>query len=174
MVNEATKSTIMYSGVSFTSTLGAFIMESLNDIIMWLFVMFFVVIADLVMCIYKILKVRERKIENGIELDTRDVIRVSKGIRDTMGKMATYFAFVVAVIFVGKASEMPYLHKWAMLFVIGGESLSILGNWCKAHGYTFHENKFLSWFSAKNGIDNGIITKDDEQKDSPRRRGARK
>lgn len=169
MLHNTSKAICTAVGVSFTSSLSAFVKDSLNDIATWLLVMFCVIILDLMMSIYKLLKVKERKQARGIPLEASDKIRWSKGLRDTMAKIATYFAFVVAMVFVSNASHISNLHIYGCMAVIAGESLSIVGNWCKAHGYNFSATKLLNWGASKVNLPKDIIKEDDgENKSSGR------
>lgn len=137
--------TFLQSGVGITAALGAFVERSLAEIAVWLLVIFFIIMTDLLMGIYKCYKKNVN-------------IRISKGIRDTMGKISAYFSFVVVAVFCEIVFEYPPLGKIACGFIIGGESISIAGNYCKAHGYTLHVNKLFDFLGGKA---KGIITKDE-------------
>lgn len=139
------KDVITYTGVSATSGLAMFIEKSLAEIYVWLLVIFFVILADLCMGVYKCYKKGQ-------------IIRVSKGIRDTMGKIAAYFSFVVVAVFCEVVFAHPNIDEWACGFIIGGEALSICGNYCKSQGYTFNVNKLFDTYGGKA---KGIITKDE-------------
>lgn len=136
---------ITYTGISATSGMALFVEQSLTDIAIWLLVVFCVIMADLCMGVYKCYK-------------RGQIIRVSKGLRDTMGKIAAYFSFVVVAVFCEVVFKSPELDEWACGFIIGGETLSICGNYCKSQGYTLNVNKL---FDAFGGKAKGIITKDD-------------
>lgn len=107
---------------SFASVASAFVMESLQHMIPWLIVSFVVIITDLAFGVRKSLLMGE-------------TVRFSRAIRCTMGKMITYFAFVVMVCMISVATG----HNWqidvyACLFVCLIEGCSIIGNILKPKG----------------------------------------
>lgn len=138
--DKTLKEVTIYSGVSFTSALGAFVYDSLAEISIWLIVMFWVILADLFAGCYKIYKRGEK-------------LRVSKGLRDTMGKFATYFAFVVAIVFVSRAANFPLMPTYACLAVIAGEGLSITSNILKSHGYSLNITALMKMLGKKVGVE---------------------
>lgn len=100
----------------------AFLQEALVVMIPWMITMFFVVLADLAAGVWKSYKL-------GIEL------RFSRGLRETMGKLLVYFAFVcmIACINVAFKGEFQFA-KWAAGLVIAIEFGSIIANILKPHG----------------------------------------
>ena len=136
---------------ALTSGLSVFLERSLQDISAWLLVMFSVILADLMAGFYKVLKRDDMK------------LRVSKGLRDTMGKMAVYFSFVVAAVLVEKVSDIEELAKMACLCVIGGEGVSIVSNLLKAHGYELDVKELIKSVARKAKVSEGIIKKEEEK-----------
>ena len=100
----------------------AFLQEALIVMVPWAITMFFIVIADLAAGLWKSYKLN-------IE------IRFSRGLRETMGKILVYFAFVcmIACINVAFAGEFQFA-KWAAAIIIVIEFGSILSNFLKPHG----------------------------------------
>jgi len=99
-----------------------------------------------------------------------DKVRFSRAFRATMGKMVTYFSFVIMMVFIEHASQKLHsLDKWAILFVCFIEICSIMSNILKPKGYNFNVAAALGLFVKKAfGVDKedaqGIITKDKEDK----------
>lgn len=112
---------ILSSGM-IIPTAFAFLQEALIVMVPWMITMFFIVLADLAAGVWKSYKL-------GIEL------RFSRGLRETMGKLLVYFAFVcmIACINVAYAGEFQFA-KWASGLVIAIEFGSIIGNILKPHG----------------------------------------
>lgn len=116
---------------------GGFIIDSLEDIIMWLIVMFSVVLCDLITGVRKSLSLKEK-------------VRFSRAWRATMGKMVTYFSFVVMAVFIDRATDEAYsIDKWSILFVCFIEVCSIIANILKPKGYNFNLIAALSVFAKK-------------------------
>lgn len=113
---------IMFASGIVIPTAFAFLQEALIVMVPWIITMFFVVLADLAAGVWKSYKL-------GIEL------RFSRGLRETMGKLLVYFAFVcmVACINVAYKGEFQFA-KWAAGLVIAIEFGSIIGNLLKPHG----------------------------------------
>lgn len=107
---------------SFASVASAFIMESLQHMIPWLIVSFFVIMADLAFGVRKSFLLGEK-------------VRFSRAMRATMGKMTTYFAFVCAVCMINVASGKGWdIDVYACLLVCFIEGCSIIGNILKPKG----------------------------------------
>lgn len=106
----------------FASIASAFVIESLQHMIPWLIVSFFVIVADLAFGVRKSLLMGEE-------------VRFSRAIRATLGKMVTYFAFVTMVCMVSVATEKSWdIEVYACLLVCFIESVSIIGNILKPKG----------------------------------------
>lgn len=99
-----------------------FLVASLNDMIPWLFVSFFVVLCD---CAFGIRK----------SFLMNEAVRFSSAIRRTMGKMVTYFAFVCMVVMINIASGKDWqIDVYACLLVCFIEFCSIISNILKPKG----------------------------------------
>ena len=98
--------------------------DVLSSMIPWLLVMGVVILCDLAFGIRKSLKL-------GIHVSW------SMAFRETMGKMVTYYAFVLMVCTIEAASGHSYaIAQWSCLFVCGIEGVSIIGNMLKPYGIT--------------------------------------
>lgn len=108
-----------------TASLAAgFLSDVLSSMIPWLLVMGVVIMCDLAFGIRKSLKL-------GIHVSW------SMAFRETMGKMVTYYAFVLMVCTIETASGHSYaIAQWSCLFVCGIEGVSIIGNMLKPYGIT--------------------------------------
>ncbi len=115
--SETAKDAFIQTTAGGFSALGAaFVQESIGHMIPWLIVTFAVIICDLVCGIRKSICMGEE-------------IRFSKAIRRTMGKMVTYFSFVVMICMVDVASGGGrVIDKWACLTVCVIEGCSIISN----------------------------------------------
>lgn len=123
--------------------------------IIWLIVMFAVVFADLITGLMRCYKTREK-------------IRPSRAMRDTISKGVSYFAFVVAACMIDVANGGEgNLEKWCCGFAIVVEAISIAGNVLKSHGYNLDVNKMIALIISKKveiakEDAEGIITKDEK------------
>lgn len=132
---------------SFGAIFGSIFVEALVPIVNWLLVMILVIFADLVSAIRKHYLLGDEK------------IRFSKGVRDTMGKVVTYFAFVVAVVMIEVASGDAYdIDKWACLLICSIEGVSIINNILKPHGLEVSVEAIVRMFGKKADLDtDGVI-----------------
>lgn len=123
--------------MGFGTLLGAFFLESVRHMVIWLIVMFAVVACDLVAKIACLAK-------------TGGKIRLSKGARDTMCKMCTYFSAVMtaSIICVALGKE-DTMERWVVIFICGIEGLSIAGNLLKMKGYRFDTSAALRLVMGK-------------------------
>lgn len=117
--------------MGFGALLGAFFIESVRHMVIWLIVMFAVVACDLVAKIAYLAKTGGR-------------IRWSRGARETICKMCTYFAAVMtaSIICVSLGKE-DTIERWVVIFICGIEGLSIVGNLLKMKGYRFDASAAL-------------------------------
>lgn len=116
---------------AFTPAAMMFLNASIKTMIPWMMAMFAVIVCDLLAGVRKSLKL-------GIHVSP------SRAVRETLGKMVTYFAWVLAVCMVDVAvSHSISISKWGCLLVCLIEGISIIGNFLKPHGYDF---------SVKDGI----------------------
>ena len=101
---------------AYGAIIAAFLSGCVAHIIPWLMASTAVILCDLVTGLRKSWLLGEE-------------IRFSKACRRTMGKVATYFAFVVTVCFVNQAAGGEYgIDKWSCLFVCLVEGFSIFDN----------------------------------------------
>ena len=111
---------------SFAGIASAFIGQTLSHMIPWLMVTATVILCDLAFGVRK-------------SLLMGDEVRFSRAVRNTMGKMVTYFAFVCMVCMICVASGEQYgIDKWACLLVCFIEGCSIIGNILKPKGIDFN------------------------------------
>lgn len=124
-------------GAGFMAIAGGFVIDSLKKIIIWLIVMFSVIICDLIAGCRKSILMKEE-------------VRFSTAWRRTMGKMVTYFSFVIMVVMINQATQQDYqIDKWAVLFVCGIEGCSIMSNILKPKGYNINVIGLLSVLAKK-------------------------
>jgi phage-related holin len=138
------------------AVMGVFVSECIADIMPWLAVTFSVIICDLITGCRKSMIMGEK-------------IRFSRAFRATMGKMVTYFSFVVMMVFIEHASkDTNNIDKWAILFVCFIEICSIISNILKPKGYDINVVAAIGLLAKRIfGVDReetkGIITKDKEE-----------
>jgi hypothetical protein len=153
-MSEHGGSTLVNSG--FAALFSGIFVQALEPLVNWLLVMTFIIIADLASGIRKHYLLRDEE------------IRFSKGVRDTMGKFVTYYAFVVAFVMIDIASGGEYhIDKWACLAVCGIESVSIANNLLKPHGLELSFEGIMRVLGRKVDIDTDDIIKrsDDNNKE---------
>lgn len=142
--------TLVNSG--FAAIFGGIFVQALEPLVNWLLVMTFIIIADLASAIRKHYLMRDEE------------IRFSKGVRDTMGKFVTYYAFVIAFVMIEIASGGEYnIDKWACLSICGIESVSIANNLLKPHGLQISLAGLLKAFGKKAEVDTDDIVKKNEE-----------
>lgn len=135
----------------FGAVFGSIFVQALEPLVNWLLVMTFIIIADLASGIRKHYLLRDEE------------IRFSKGVRDTMGKFVTYYAFVVAFVMLDIASGHDYhIDKWACLAVCGIESVSIINNILKPHGLQLSLQGIMRVLGKKVDIDTNEIVEKNE------------
>ena len=112
--------------------LAAFLNESIGHMLPWLIVSFFVILCDLVVGIRKCLLMNEE-------------VRFSSACRRTMGKMVSYFMFVIMVTVIDVAANGGgTIDKWACLSVCLIEFSSIMSNILKPKGYDINLIKIIA------------------------------
>ena len=108
---------------TFAAGASVFLADTINTMIPWLLAMFAVIVCDLIAGVRKSLKL-------GVHVSP------SRAVRETMGKMVTYFAWVVMACMIEAAAEHTMsIAMWACLLVCAIEGISIIGNILKPHGY---------------------------------------
>ena len=112
--------------------LAGFLQESIGHIIPWIIVALCVILCDLVVGIRKSLMMGEE-------------VRFSSACRRTIGKIVSYFTFVVMVAVVDVAANGGgTIDKWACLLVCFIEFSSIMGNILKPKGYDVNLDKLIA------------------------------
>lgn len=131
-----------------------FLQESIGHMIPWLVATFFVIVCDLVVGLRKCLLMGEE-------------VRFSSACRRTMGKMLSYFMFVIMVAVIDVAAHGGgVIDKWACLAVCLVEFSSICSNILKPKGYNINLVKLIAvvfghkFNVAKNDIEEIIEKKD--------------
>lgn len=144
----------------FAAIATQFVREAIGHMIPWLMVTGAVIVCDLVFGIRKSLMMGEE-------------VRFSSAMRRTLGKMVTYFAFVVMVAMIDVAADAELrIDKWACLLVCFIEGVSIIGNLLRPKGYNVDFIKAVALlFSKKFGMEgmDEVITKEEDQKDEAKR-----
>ena len=121
----------------FAPIAGSFVLDSLQMMIPWLIAMFCVIVCDLITGVRKCLLTHEH-------------VRFSRAWRATMGKMVTYFSFVVMVVMVNRAAGGSFhIDTYACLFVCFIEGCSIISNILKPKGYNLNLSKAIGLFCKK-------------------------
>lgn len=137
---------------SFSTIASGFIADSLKSVIPWLMAMFCVIVCDLITGVRK-------------SLLMGDHVRISRACRNTMGKMVTYFSFVVMVVMINiAAGGSMRIDTYACLLVCMIEGSSIIANILKPMGYEFNPFRLISVMLSKimkidKSDTEGIITK---------------
>ena len=151
-------STLVNGG--FAALFGGIFVQALEPLVNWLLVMTFIIIADLASGIRKHYLMHDEE------------IRVSKGVRDTMGKFVTYYSFVIAFVMIDIASGGEYhIDKWACLAVCGIESVSIANNLLKPHGLELSFEGIMRVLGRKADINTDEIIKRSDENDKDRQQG---
>ena len=124
----------------FTPIATGFVFHSIEQMIPWMMAMFMVILADLAFGIRKSKKL-------GVDISW------SRAFRETMGKMVTYFAWVVAACMVDVAAGW---HgggtKWACLLVMAVEGGSVVGNLLKPYGIELSLKELLKLVLKKSPL----------------------
>lgn len=105
-----------------TSIAGVFLGDTINVMLPWLMAMFAVILADLA---------------SGVRKSQKLKVKVSwtTAIRETMGKMVTYFAFVLAAAMIDVAANgNAAIARWGCLIVCALEGGSVISNLLRPHG----------------------------------------
>lgn len=121
----------------FAAIFTSFLSETVGHMIPWLLVTLAVILCDLAVGIrYSVYKGEE--------------VRFSTAIRRTMGKIVSYFTFVVTVCMINVACGNEYpIERFACLFVCFVEGCSIMGNILKPKGIDFNVIKGISILCSK-------------------------
>lgn len=121
----------------YYTILAGFLNESIGHILPWMIVSAAVILCDLVVGIRKSLLMNEE-------------VRFSSACRRTMGKMVSYFMFVIMVAVIDVAAHGGgVIDKWACLAVCLIEFSSIMSNILKPKGYNINLVKLIALVFGK-------------------------
>lgn len=137
---------------SYSLIFATFLAESIGHIIPWLIVAACVILCDLVVGIRKSLLIGEE-------------VRFSSACRRTLGKMCSYFMFVIMVAVIDVAAHGgETIDKYACLLVCFIEGCSIINNILKPKGISLDMNKLFSVVVKKKlDVDiDGVIKKEEK------------
>lgn len=117
--------------------LATFLQESIGHIIPWLIATFCVILCDLVVGLRKSLLMNEE-------------VRFSSACRRTIGKIVSYFTFVIMMSVVDVAAHgNGEIEKWACLLICFIEFTSIISNILKPKGYNINLIQLLAVIFSK-------------------------
>lgn len=137
----------------FAAIVGNIYQQGVAQSLPWLIAMTCVVIVDLCTGMRKVWLMGE------------EPLRWSKGVRCTMSKLITYWAFAVGAVMVDVASGADIeISKWCCLLVCAIEGLSIIGNILKPHGITISVKGIMHAIGSKTNIDLDQVVKSENSK----------
>lgn len=114
-----------------------FLQDTIQTMIPWIMVMLAVVACDLIAGIRKSLKL-------GVHVSW------SMAVRETMGKMVVYVAFVMMVAMIDAASEHSFkIAMWGCLLVCAIEGGSIVSNMLKPYGVDISTKSIVRFFTKR-------------------------
>lgn len=138
---------------AYGAVIAAFLSGSVTHIIPWIMVSFMVIVCDLAFGLRKAYLMGER-------------IRFSKACRNTMGKVVTYFSFVITVCFINQAAGGEYdIDKWSCLIVCLIEGFSVFDNILEPMGIHLDLSKALDAVLRKVSGAGGIVSEAVKDKD---------
>ena len=144
---------ILLAEGSFSTGVALFMNECIGHMIPWIVASGAVILCDLVVGVRKSMLMNEE-------------VRFSLACRRTMGKMVTYFTFVMMVAMIDVAANGGgTIDKYACLMVCFIEFTSIISNMLKPKGYDVNIIKLISiWCSKIFKVDNieDVIKKSDD------------
>lgn len=149
----------MEKSIALTTTEGGysiifatFLSESIGHIIPWMVVAACVILCDLVVGIRKSLMMDEK-------------VRFSSACRRTLGKMVSYFMFVIMVAVIDVAANGGgTIDKYACLLVCFIEGCSIINNILKPKGLAIDLNKLFGKVTEKKfGINMEDVIKEEKE-----------
>jgi hypothetical protein len=131
------KSVLMAAEGGYSVIFATFLRESIGHIIPWLIVTACVILCDLVVGLRKSIMMGEE-------------VRFSSACRRTLGKMVSYFMFVIMVAVIDVAAHGGELiDKWACLLVCFIEGCSIINNILKPKGLSLDIKKLIEIIIGK-------------------------
>lgn len=137
---------------SYYAIFATFLNESIGHMIPWLIATACVIICDLIAGIRKCLLMNE-------------TVRFSSACRRTLGKMVSYFMFVIMVAVIDVASHGGgIIDKYACLLVCFIEGCSIINNLLKPKGLSIDLNKLFNAIVGKKfGVNVENVIKEDKK-----------
>lgn len=139
-------------GGGFSVVVGNLYTQGVTQALPWLVAMTFVVLIDLLTGLRKCWMLGEE-------------IRWSKGMRCTISKLITYWAFAVGAVMVDVASGADIeIAKWCCLLVCAIEGMSIVGNILRPHGITISIKGIMHAIGSKVGADLDGVVKSENSK----------
>lgn len=121
----------------YTLIFASFLHESVGHMIPWLVVTFCVILCDLVVGLRKCLLMGEE-------------VRFSSACRKTLGKLVTYFMFVVMMVVIDVAADgNGDIEKWACLLVCFIEFTSVISNILKPKGININLIEVIAFSLSK-------------------------
>lgn len=122
---------------TYSAIFAAFLQESIGHMIPWLVATFFVIVCDLVVGLRKSLLMGEE-------------VRFSSACRKTLGKLVTYFMFVVMMVVIDVAAHgNGEIDKWACLLVCFIEFTSVISNILKPKGININLIEIIAFSLSK-------------------------
>ena len=132
----------------FVTVVGSMYSQAVGELLPWLLAMTMVVVVDLLTGLRKVWLMKVH------------TLRWSKGIRTTMSKLVTYWAFAVGAVLINVASGGEYaISKWACLLVCAIEGCSIVSNILKPYGIDISIQGILHAIGSKTNIDLDDVVK---------------
>lgn len=133
----------------FTPLFTAFAIDTVRVMIPWLIAMLMVILTDLAAGVRK-----SRKL--GVHISW------STAIRETLGKIVVYFAWVVTAAVIDVAANGgASIAKWGCLLVVIIEGGSILSNILKPHGIELSVKGVLKFFMMRSPLAADPMTADE-------------
>lgn len=151
---QVTKNMTATAGVTFSATLGQLINDTLQELTVWLWTIWWLIVADMFAKWYE------------IYLLDNDEFRFSKAIRVTLLKVAVYFSAIVALIYFGHAGRNDDLKYWSCGLIGLAEVCSILKHILKVKGYNIDVMALLRWWFSKREMPEEAISKTDAKEKS--------
>ncbi len=146
-----TRSSDLVSG-GFVAIIGGIYQDAVSACVSWLIAMTCVVMCDLFTGMRKAWLVGEE-------------LRWSKGFRQTLSKLITYWAFAIGAVMIEVAckSDVP-IAQWCCLVVCAIEGMSIVGNILRPHGITISVKGIMHAIGSKLNVDLDGVVKSENSK----------
>ncbi|MGL5913084.1 MAG: phage holin family protein [Bacteroidales bacterium] len=149
MINKTVE---QLASVGFLATASEFLGAGFIEMVPWIIVMIAVIVCDLASGVRRAILMKER-------------VRFSSACRRTIGKMVTYVAFVIMVVFINSAAKRDLqIDHYACLLICFIEGSSVISNILRPLGYDFNMTKlFNNLTKTKFKNLDGVITKKEEE-----------